>query len=270
VSKTKESGVKPVIALLTDFGSRDWFAASMKGVIKRIAPKADIVDITHNVEPHNIASASFILGRCYRDFPEGTVFCCVVDPGVGTSRKRLAASNGMYYFVAPDNGLLSSVESCSEGFLCWFLENPKYRNQGPGTTFEGRDVFAPAAAHLASGVDIEEFGPHCRDMVRLGLFETCGIKNGVLEGRILYVDRFGNLITNITPEDLEKDWDESRLIVHIKRKKIHGLFKGYEDVKPGALLAYWGSTGCLEVGINQGKASEVLGILVGEPFSITT
>jgi S-adenosylmethionine hydrolase len=269
VIKIKKPGTKPVIALLTDFGSRDWFAASMKGAIKRIAPQADIVDITHDVDPHNIACASFILGNCYRDFPEGTIFCCVVDPGVGTSRKRLAALDGIYYFVAPDNGLLTSVESGSESFLCWFLENPMYRNQGPGATFEGRDVFAPAAAYLASGVNIEEFGPLCPDMARLILFDSGGIKNGILEGRILYVDHFGNLITNITPEDLNKDWDEARLIVNIKRKKIRGLCKGYDDVKPGALLAYWGSTGCLEIGINQGKASEVLGIPAGETFSIT-
>lgn len=265
----KQRKLSPLIALLTDFGSRDWFVASMKGVIKRIAPDSDIVDITHDVEPHNIEAASFILRNCYRDFPEGTIFCCVVDPGVGTSRKRLASMDGVYYFVAPDNGLLTSVESCSESFLCCSIENPKYRLQGPGTTFEGRDVFAPAAAHLASGVNIEDLGPLCTDMARLNLFENVRIKDGLIEGRILYVDRFGNLITNISGEGLKKDGDRSRLTIKIKRKKIQGLCKGYDDVKPGVLLAYWGSTGCLEIGINQGKASEVLGIVAGETFFIS-
>ncbi|MBN1900309.1 SAM-dependent chlorinase/fluorinase [Candidatus Sumerlaeota bacterium] len=269
MNNRKESAEKSIIALLTDFGSKDWFVASMKGVIKGIAPHVDIVDITHHIDPHHVESASFILASCYRDFPEGTVFCCVVDPGVGTSRKRLASFDGARYFIAPDNGLLTYVALRSEALSCRFIENPAFRNQGHGATFEGRDVFAPAAAYLASGVDMEKFGPPCRDMARLDLFENAGVKNGVLEGRIVYVDHFGNLITNLTPRDLEKDWDECRAVIDIKGGKIHGVSKGYGDVESGALLAYWGSTGCLEIAVNQGSAAGTLGIRIGENFFIT-
>lgn len=257
-----------MIALLTDFGTRDWFAASMKGVIRRIAPDAEIVDITHEVEPQNVAATAFILESCYRDFPEGTIFCCVVDPGVGSARRRLAATDGSYFFVAPDNGLLTGVESAAETFLAYSISNKKYILEGRGTTFEGRDVFAPAAAHLVASAPLEGFGSLCEDMVRLKCAAPSKISKGILCGEVLYVDHFGNLITNITAEDLPNDFDDRSAIVAIGHRKIKGLVKSYADVACGALAAYWGSTGRLEIAANQKNASQMLNAAIGEKIEI--
>lgn len=256
------------IALLTDFGTRDWFAASMKGVIRRIAPDAEIVDITHEAEAHNIRAASFILESCYRDFPEGTIFCCVVDPGVGSARRRLAATDGSYFFVAPDNGLLTGVELQAETFLAYSIENNKLTLEGKGTTFEGRDVFAPAAAHLASGNSLEDFGALCDDMVRLNIPAPSKNSQGILRGEALYIDRFGNLITNISVEDLPKFFDARPAVISIGRRKIRGLVKSYADVPCGALAAYWGSTGRLEIAANQNNAAQILKSSIGTKIEI--
>jgi len=258
----------PLIALLTDFGSSDWFPASMKAVIKQIQPGAEIIDITHNVEPHNVPAASFILESCYRDFPEGTIFCCVVDPGVGSNRKRLTATDGSYFFLAPDNGLLTSVESRSEIWLMHSIMNPDLMHQGQGATFEGRDVFAPAAAHLASGVSLESLGPLCKDMFRLNLPKPLRNPRGALVSHVLYVDRFGNLVTNITQEDLPPSCDPARIVVAIKKRKIRGIKKNYSDVKPGEPVLYWGSTGRLEIGVNLGSAASAFTMSYGDKISL--
>jgi len=264
--KKKPSEKIPLIALLTDFGSSGWFPASMKAVIKQILPSAEIIDITHNVEPHNVAAASFILESCYRDFPEGTIFCCVVDPGVGSKRKRLAATDGSYFFLAPDNGLLTSVELRSEIWLVCSIINQDMMHQGPGATFEGRDVFAPAAAHLASGMPIDSLGPLYRDMERLDLWNPVKEGKYSITGHVIYIDRFGNLVTNITQEDLPSSCDPARIVVAIKKRKIRGISKSYSDVKPGEPVLYWGSTGRLEIGVNLGNAAKVLSAYLGESF----
>lgn len=258
----------PLIALLTDFGSSDWFAASMKAVIKQILPNAEIIDITHNVEPHNILAASFILESCYRDFPEGAIFCCVVDPGVGSKRKRLAATDGTYFFLAPDNGLLTSVEARSEIWLMYSIINKELRHQGPGATFEARDVFAPAAAHLASGVKIDSLGPLYKDMKRLDLWHPKKEGKNSLTALMIYIDRFGNLVTNIAPDDLPSSCDPARIVVAIKKRKIKGIHKSYSDVKPGQTVLYWGSTGRLEIGVNLGNAASLFTIGYGDKISL--
>lgn len=266
-SKTNKKP-RRIIALLTDFGTRDWFVSSMKGVIRRIACDAEIVDITHEVEPHNILAASFILESCYRDFMEGTIFCCVVDPGVGTARRRLAATDGSYFFISPDNGLLTGVESQAETFLVYSIENKKLMLEGKGTTFEGRDVFAPAAAHLAEGKPLEDFGALCEDMVRLNVPSPLKTSKGVLRGEVLYIDRFGNLITNISAEDLPKKFDARFAVISIRRNKIKGLAAGYADVPCGALAAYWGSTGRLEIAANQNSAADILKSAIGTKIEL--
>jgi len=269
MKKGKRGERRPLIALLTDFGVRDWFVASMKGVIKGIAPASEIIDIAHEVEPHNIAAASFILESCCRDFPEGTIFCCVVDPGVGSSRGRLAAADGTYYFVAPDNGLLTGVESRAETFLVHSIINPKVMRKGPGTTFEGRDVFAPAAAHLATGMPIEALGPLCEDMNRLDLYTVERDSQGKLKGRVVYIDRFGNLLTNIMPDDLPEDLSPASVIISIKGRRIRGLHESYASVKPGALVAYWGSTGRLEIAVNRRSAAKMLSAREGDVITLS-
>jgi hypothetical protein len=238
MKRKKPSEKIPLIALLTDFGSSDWFAASMKAVIKQIQPSAEIIDITHNVEPHNVSAASFILESCYRDFPEGTIFCCVVDPGVGSNRKRLTATDGSYFFLAPDNGLLTSVELRSEIWLVYSIINQDAMHQGQGATFEGRDVFAPAAAHLASGWTIYSLGPLYKDMERLDLWSPKKDGKNSITAHVIYIDRFGNLVTNITQEDLPPSCDPARIVVAIKKRKIRGIEKSYSDVKPGEPVLY--------------------------------
>jgi len=259
---------KPLIALLTDFGVQDWFVASMKGVIKTICPDADILDITHSIRAHDVPSASFILESCWRDFPPGTVFCCVVDPGVGTGRKRLASMNETHVFIAPDNGLLSGVEATSEGFLAFSIENKDFMHKGFGATFEGRDIFAPAAAHIASGVKIDLLGPLCEKFIRLELFPVQKTKLGAIKGFVVYIDQFGNLITSVTFGALPKRKDFSCVALKIKTRKIIGISDAYQDVKPGNLLAYWGSTGRLEIAKNRGNAAESLGMKIGDTFTL--
>ncbi len=257
-----------IIALLTDFGLRDWFVASMKGVIKSIAPDAEIVDISHEVERHNIMSASFILEACYRDFPEGTIFCAVVDPGVGTERKRIAATDGTYFFIAPDNGLLTGVEAQSEIWLAYYITNPDVMHAGAGATFEGRDVFAPAAAYVAKGIHIESFGQLCEQIVQLDIPQPEKKDTSHIEGIVVYTDTFGNLITNITPGDIPATFDAANITVSIGRQKIRGIRASFAAVARGKLVAYWGSTGRLEIAINKGNAARELSAAPGTPITL--
>ena len=263
----KQPGKKPdpLIALLTDFGTHDWFVASMKAVIKNIAPQAELIDLTHEVIRQNVMAASFILESCYRDFPPGTIFCCVVDPGVGTRRRRLAATNGLYFFIAPDNGLLTGVERQSQTFLAHVIENTAYMHIGSGTTFEGRDVFAPAAAYLASGIPLQSFGPTCEDIIRLpGIFPQREKENRII-CKVAYIDHFGNLVTNIGPELLPETANLREVNVTINKRTIVGMVEGYESVKKGLLLAYWGSTGKMEIALSHGSAARSLDATIGTP-----
>jgi len=260
---------RPLVALLTDFGNRDWFVASMKGVIKSIAPKTDIVDITHDIPRQHPASASFVLESCRSDFPEGTVFCSVVDPGVGTDRKRLVATDGLYFYIAPDNGLLTGIESRAETFLAWEIVNPEFMLEGKGATFEGRDVFAPAAAHLTAGVSPEQFGPLCKNIILLEPEIPGAAGKNKIRGRVVYIDAFGNLITNITPEDLPSKRNEKEWTVTIKRRRINGLKRGFEEADPGKLLVYTGSTGRLEIAANRANAAKILDARVGTTVTLT-
>ena len=254
---------KPIIALLTDFGIRDWFVASMKAVIKTILPDSDIIDVSHEMPRQDVYAASFALESCYRDFPRDTVFCCVVDPGVGTSRRRIAATNQAYTFIAPDNGLLTGVKSQSETFSCFSITSSEVLRSGPGTTFDGRDVFAPAAAHAAAGMDIHNMGDACDEIRALEQYEAEGADEGNIEGRILYIDYFGNLITNITPDHLSGK-AETRIHVKVGSRDVKGLSGGYADTAPGEALAYWGSTGRLEIAVNRGNAAETLNMSCGD------
>lgn len=269
MKKGKRGKRRPLIALMTDFGVRDWFVASMKGIIKGIAPDSEIIDITHEVEPHNITSASFILQSCFRDFPEETVFCAVVDPGVGSARRRLAATDGTFFFVAPDNGILSGVEAVSESFLVYSITKRGIMRKGAGMTFEGRDVFAPAAAHLATGLPIEALGPPCKDMNQLDFYTAERDSRGRLKGRVVYVDRFGNLLTNIMPDDLPENASPASVIISIKGRRIRGLHESYSSVKSGALVAYWGSTGRLEIAVNRRSASRLIPARVGDIITLS-
>jgi S-adenosylmethionine hydrolase len=241
-----------VITLTTDFGLADNFVGVMKGVILSIAEHAVIVDLTHEVAPQDIHQAAFVLLTGFSYFPCSTIHVCVVDPGVGSGRGILAVRALDHFFVAPDNGVLSYVMDRAGSFDCWSIENPKYMLSEVSHTFHGRDVMAPAAAWILKGVKPEDLGPLVDDPVRLP--ELTAVKTGrKITGRVIYADRFGNLITNISSEDVPDDAE-----IHVGGQDIIGLRASYDAAAPGTLLAIKGSHGFLEIARNRGSARDLV------------
>ena len=263
-----------IISLLTDFGCSDSYVGIMKGVILGIAPKASIVDVSHDIDPQDIVSAAYMIDSVYSYFPEKTVHAAVVDPGVGSGRKIIAAEAGGHYFVAPDNGILTKVfDKINIGTLVR-VENPEYFIHPVSRTFHGRDIFAPVIAYMAAGKALDAFGPpvSSADIVRLDLPVPYFPESGQLRGEVITVDRFGNLITNIDPaliRRLSQSGDESDLRVHVGSHEINGLSGAYGDVLPGQLLALIGSRGYLEISVNQGHAQTYCGVERGAPVTVT-
>jgi hypothetical protein len=250
------------IALLTDFGTSDWFAASMKGAILCIDPDAAIIDITHEIPAGDIPSAAFCLLSCYSYFPAGTVFVVVVDPGVGSKRPAIALSAGGYFFVAPDNGVLSPTAENHSNIRIRSIENPACMRLPVSTTFHGRDIFAPAAAHISRGFEFDDLGPVQETMVRCAL-PVAEEHGTMVRGAILYIDRFGNLISNITPALVSC----SNARVRVAGTSIP-VCSCYADVAEGQLLAVVGSSGFIEISVNQGNAAAQFGIKVGDTVEI--
>ena len=193
---------RPIITLTTDFGLNDHFVGTMKGVILDIVPDAEIVDICHSVQPFDILDGALTLAQAYSYYPEWTVHMVVVDPGVGSARPAIIASTGVYSFIAPDNGVLSLMYAREERLSVRHITAEHYFLQPLSNTFHGRDVFAPAAAYRAKGVDLEKFGEEITDFVRFNAPRPKAVDAKTLRGVVLKVDRFGNLVTNITPEDV--------------------------------------------------------------------
>ncbi|CAN5777596.1 SAM-dependent chlorinase/fluorinase [soil metagenome] len=248
----------PTIALLTDFGLTDTYVGTMKGVIAAVAPGANTIDLNHHIPPQDVAAGAYALLTSYADFPSGTVFCCVVDPEVGSGRDALAAQvtaqGETYLFVFPDNGLLTPIlqEVTTEAVVS--LDNPAYHHKKASRTFHGRDIFAPVSAHLANGVDIEALGT-CRDPDRLRRLEWPEVilTDDGFEVRIIHIDHFGNLITNLKGERLEPE--ASAWTVVCGDVVLDGVSATFADVPPGQPLAYVGSAGFLELAIRQGNAA---------------
>ena len=203
-----------IIALLTDFGTQDYFVGAMKGAILSINQSAQIIDITHEIPPQNIVSASFTLRACYQDFPKETIFTAVIDPGVGSDRRAILIETEKYYFISPDNGLLSFIFNGNESFRVFNITNEVFYKKPVSKTFHGRDIFSPAAAHLSRGAKPEEFGDEIKDYVFLAENKPQIISDGI-EAEIIHIDRFGNLITNLTQKDLPANFN-----VHINDRKI--------------------------------------------------
>ncbi len=246
-----------VAALLTDFGTTDHFAASMKGMILRISPGASIVDITHEISPHDVESAGFILWSCYRDFPENTVFVCVVDPGVGSDRKRLVYRSGDMHFIAPDNGLLSCLFDETDGEAYEISDQRYFRDQVSGT-FDGRDIFSPAAAHILNGVRAEQLGP----MIGAPYRFATGLEPGS-EPAVVHIDRFGNLVTNLRSELLPGI--ES---IMVRGEKISEKRRFFDEGDGSGLFMIAGSSGLIEIAGNRQSASGSTGAKVREKLSV--
>jgi hypothetical protein len=249
------------IALLTDFGSQDWFVASMKGVILSVNPQASIVDINHNVAAGDITAAAFNLIACHDFFPKGTIFVSVVDPGVGSTRNAIAIFAGEYFFVGPDNGIFSPIIDNYYKPQIHALREGRYFLDTVSATFHGRDIFAPVAAHLSNGVGLEKFGPAHEDIIRLDI-PTARAKGKRISGQIIYIDHFGNAITNI-PSSLSLQAKN----LHLKKLSIP-LCNCYEDVADKKPCAVRGSCGFVEIAINKGNAAKKLALKTNEAVSI--
>ena len=245
-----------VITLLTDFGESDHYVACMKGVILQRAPMAQIVDVTHMIQPHDVVHAAFVLRQVFEFYPRDTIHLAIVDPGVGGSRRILAARYGGQTILAPDNGLLSFVHRDFVLEELRSVENSRLYNSDVSTTFHGRDVFAPVAGHLWQGMSLDKVGPVVRELELLNIERPKILEHGGLEGQVLYVDHFGNVISNISSSDLGTVRGPlDRMNVHVGPLRVGHLHATYADVQPGEIVAMIGSTGMLEIAINQGNAA---------------
>ncbi|MGH7166763.1 MAG: SAM hydrolase/SAM-dependent halogenase family protein [Nitrospiraceae bacterium] len=260
-----------LVTLLTDFGQRDYFVASMKGVILNINPQARIVDLSHEIAPHRVEDAAYLLKSCYRYFPDGTVHVAVVDPGVGSARRPLLATSSRYFFVAPDNGILTYVYDEETSVEVRQIENKQYRLDTEGATFDGRDLFAPAAAWLTRGQAPGTFGRLIRDHVKLPIQEPVW-EGQALVGRIVYVDHFGNLISNLTSFHLKEVHGvtkRGRPTIRIGGTSIDGVVTSYADGERDAVRALVNSDGQVEIFVKEGSAAELLKCGLGERMTIS-
>jgi S-adenosyl-L-methionine hydrolase (adenosine-forming) len=256
-----------IITLTTDFGVTDHFTGVMKGVILNIAPRATIVDITHEVTPFEITEGAFTLAESYRYFPQGTVHIAVVDPGVGTARRPLLVEAGGHFFIGPDNGLFTMIYD-REPHQVRAITNQSFFRPDVSRTFHGRDIFAPCAAHLTKGATPAKFGKRIHDYAQLGLIKPRQIARRIWSGIVLKADRFGNLITNLHIDTLPDIRSRPfELLVGIQ--SIPGLAATFGDCAPGEVANIIGSSGYLEVAVNQGSAARTLGCGPGAPVEIT-
>lgn len=255
------------ISLLTDFGDKDNFVGVMKAVILNINPAARIIDLCHNIEAQDILEAAFILKSSFKYFPKGTVHLVVVDPGVGSKRRRIMVKTRDYYFVAPDNGLLcpSLKVQKVEGII--EITKDKYFLKPVSDTFQGRDIFAAVAAWLSQGEAIDNFGKRIKDIEHLSLPGSKRLRNR-LAGEVIYVDRFGNLITSILRQDFEEFVKGSDFKICIQGEIINKISRSYQEVKKNHPLAIFGSFGNLEISVSQGNAREYLSADKGTAIQI--
>jgi len=255
-----------LITLLTDFGMKDWFVGAMKGVILSLQPRATVVDITHEIPSGDVRAGALALAASYWLFPRGTVHLAVVDPGVGSQRKAIAVRTTDYVFLGPDNGVLSWALARQKVRAIHALENQHYFLRNVSRTFHGRDIFSPVAAHLSRGVSIKRLGPPVLDFQRLEWPEPRQRK-GRIEGQVVYIDRFGNAITNIAAVAL-RTLGEGTLTVLVGRKRLFPVATFYQAVAPGRAVAVTGSCGVLEIAINGGNAARQLGLRVGGAVTV--
>ncbi len=250
-----------VITLTTDFGTGDWFVGTMKGVIASLAPRTTVIDLTHGLPAGDIRAGAFALAASHRFFPKGTVHVVVVDPGVGSTRKAIAVQTAKAVFVGPDNGVLSWALTGEKVRAIHGLEHEAYFLQPVSRTFHGRDVFAPVAAHLSRGVPIRKLGPVLKEFVRLEWPEP-RVRRGGIEGEVVYIDRFGNAITNLAGR-LVEGCGRGSCEVYARRRWNCPLRAFYQAVPARRPVALVGSSGFLEVAINGGSAEMALGVRIG-------
>jgi len=258
---------RPVVAFLTDFGTADVYVGVMKGVVLGICPDAVLVDVTHDLAAQDVHHGAHTLAAAYPYFPAGTTFVVIVDPGVGSARRGIAAELGAYRFVAPDNGVLTpAFEDLGPGRVV-ALENPRYRRAVLSRTFEGRDRFAPAAAWLAMGVPLDTLGPAITHPERIILSRPY-IGDAAIEAHVIHVDHFGNLITDLGGSVLQRFAGSGGVRIDVADATIDRIAGTYADVAAGALCALIGSTDRLEISCREGSAASRLGVGRGATVSI--
>ncbi len=261
------------ITLMTDFGLKDGNVGVMKGVIWGIAPQAQIIDLSHLIGPQNVGEAALILSRSAPYFPQGAIHIVVVDPGVGTARRPIAAQIGSQFFVGPDNGILTTwlEESENKGQESRFyrLDRPQYWLPEVSHVFHGRDIFAPIAAHLANGMALDALGSPISDPLRLQLPQPKPIPGGLM-GEIIHIDHFGSLSTNIRREHLDPLLtSQTEVFVRLAGVEIKGMVQTFGERPPGELVALYGSTGNLIVSVVNGSAAERLNLKTGERVEVS-
>ena len=259
------SGKHPIITLTTDFGTTDYYVSAMKAVICSINPEVTIIDVSHDIPPQDIMAGAWVLKNTAFLYPEGSVHVCVVDPGVGTKRKPIILKVNNQFFIGPDNGLFSLIAD-GEKFSAYVITNPDLIRKKPSSTFHGRDIFSPAAAHLASGTPLEFFGPELTDIITYKWAQATVGKDGI-QGWVLHVDRYGNLITNISGKMI-KELETKSIKIYAGTFIIDDIVKTFGDVDDGEPAALIGSSGMIEIVVNKGNAAQLLGIFKGAPVTI--
>lgn len=261
---------RPIITLTTDFGLNDHFVGAMKGVILEIVPEAAIVDISHAVQAFDVLDGAIAISQAYSYFPTGTVHVVVVDPGVGTTRRPIIASSDGYHFVAPDNGVLSMVYAKEERIHVRHVTSDHYFRQPVSNTFHGRDIFAPIAAYLGKQVDSHKFGEEIEDYVRFAAPRPKPVGDNKIRAVVLKVDKFGNLITNVTPQDVPALFSEQpgTFKIVVGSKEITEIRASYADGTPGQVFGILGSMGYLEIAANRAPAAQITGANKGTEVGI--
>jgi S-adenosyl-L-methionine hydrolase (adenosine-forming) len=261
---------RPIITLTTDFGTNDHFVGVMKGVILDIVPEAEIVDICHSVQAFDVLDGALTISQAYSYFPTRTIHVVVVDPGVGTARRPILASSDKYHFVAPDNGVLSLVYARESRMHVRHITAQHYFLQPVSNTFHGRDIFSPVAAYLAKEVDSLKFGEEIEEYVKFSAPKPKAVEANRLRAVVLKIDRFGNLITNITPQDVPAIFGENAKTfkIVVGKSEITEIRNAYAEGAPNEVMAILGSTGFLEIAANRGAAAQLTGAGKGSEVSI--
>lgn len=255
-----------IITLTTDFGLGDHYVSAMKAVILGINPDVRLVDISHDIPPQDVMAGAWVVRNAAMLFPQGTVHLVVVDPGVGTSRSPVALKIDDQFFVGPDNGIFSLIGEDFE-YTAVTLDNKKFWRPEPSNTFHGRDIFAPIAAHISTGVSMAELGSPLESVVTYRWAMPISDKDGI-QGWIVHIDRFGNLISNIPQSLIRKTIGHSRFRIYVGNTILNGIEVTFGSVHDGEPVAYIGSSGKLEIAINKGNAKEMLGVEKGAQISI--
>jgi S-adenosylmethionine hydrolase len=260
-----------IITLTTDFGLNDHFVGAMKGVILEIAPEAQIVDISHAVQAFDILDGALTISQAYSYFPSGTVHMVIVDPGVGTARRPVVMTGERHLFVAPDNGVLSLIYAREERVSVRHVTAEHYFLQPRSNTFHGRDIFSPIAAYLAKGIEPDRFGEEVTDYVRFNAPRPKPVDEHTLRGVVLKVDRFGNLVTNVTPQDAPQLFAAAPPAFKIaigNKLQATRICTSYAEGTPGEVFGILGSMGFLEVATNRGSAFQLMGAGKGSEVNV--